>query len=153
MSCSGARYINPAEAQDRELFNKEMESKKATVTLQDGRSYDARSISITADSIMWYSPDGGLFTDPVGHVAEIRYESRMAGGKHGAKYGAATGLLLSALTGVSAAMSGDSGGGGLIKITPLGAFIIAAIIYIPTGALLGLPIGMLVGGSTVYTFM
>lgn len=116
------------------LRAKENRGGELIITKKDGLSVKGELITVKQDSLLLLSEEGADVSVNMGDVREItmvRTSRALRGLAHGASYGAIVGFIGYAV--ISSAESDDSFG-------PGGFGILAPVIMIPLGALLGLAI-------------
>lgn len=140
-ACSSSYEINstsPTYDTSVQEFNKLAKGKEAEIILTDNVAITATDIYLSADTLYWFNTETQLKTGVVkSEVRKITFTNNLHGGLVGAGIGGTAGLLLGVVT-VEAAEANQTVGW------------CAAWSFI--GALIGFPIGMIVGYTDEYEF-
>ncbi|MDO8549444.1 MAG: hypothetical protein Q7S39_04725 [Ignavibacteria bacterium] len=147
-ACSSSYVVTSTSSSDESSvleFNEFAEGKEAEIILRDYVVNTATNVYLSADSLYWFNPETKLKTSVVkSEIREVMFTDMWLGGLEGAGIGFLSGGVPGLLFGATTA--------GLVEVEEGGWIVAWSLIGGVGGALIGFPIGLIIGHTNEYEF-
>jgi len=146
-ACSSSYVVSTSgEDTSREEFNESAEGEEAEIILLDSTEITATEVYLSADSLYWFNPETKLKTGVVkSEISKVMFTDTWLGGLEGTEIGLLSGGSAGILFGTIFVGSAEAD-----QITEWYAAWIFG--YGVAGALIGFPIGAIIGHTNEYEF-